>query len=156
MNIQMTKRFSEMAFIAVSSCDIRMCYPCTSYRAVRHSSLGIILSIFQYAKRYKNIIFFMARQPLAGLGLRIVQVPRLHPDTPHSVGLLQRETSPSQWPPPDSTQHSQEKDIHVPGGIRTHSPNKWGAANARHSSRGHWDRFIKRMVALKLKRSYKN
>jgi hypothetical protein len=29
---------------------------------------------------------------------------------------------PTQRPLPDNTQHSQETDIHDPGGIRTHNP----------------------------------
>jgi hypothetical protein len=33
-------------------------------------------------------------------------------------------TSPTQRPLPDNTQHSQETDIHAPGGIRTHNPSK--------------------------------
>jgi len=38
--------------------------------------------------------------------------------TPQSVGLL----GPSQRPLPHNTQHSQEKDIHASGGIRTRNP----------------------------------
>jgi hypothetical protein len=34
---------------------------------------------------------------------------------------------PSQRPLPDNTQHSQETDIHAPGGIRTHNPSKRAA-----------------------------
>jgi len=30
----------------------------------------------------------MAQQPLVGQGLPIVEVPRSHSDTPHSIGLL--------------------------------------------------------------------
>jgi hypothetical protein len=40
-----------------------------------------------------------------------------------------RVTSPSQRPLPVNTQHSQEKDIHAPGGIRTHNSSKCAAAN---------------------------
>jgi hypothetical protein len=35
-----------------------------------------------------EVFFFMARQPLVGQGLLIVEVYLLHPDTPHSVELL--------------------------------------------------------------------
>jgi len=51
-----------------------------------------------------------------------------------------RVISSSQRPPPDNTQHSQEKDIHAPGGIRTPSSSKLAAADPRLRSRGHWDR----------------
>ena len=42
---------------------------------------------------------------------------------------------------PDNTQHSQETDIHVPGGIRTRNPSKRAAAaDTRLKPRGHRDR----------------
>jgi hypothetical protein len=43
---------------------------------------------------------------------------------------------------PDNTQWSQETDIHVPGGIQTHSPNKGAAAGPRLRPHGHWVRTI--------------
>ena len=46
-----------------------------------------------------------------------------------------------QKPLPDNTQHSQETDIHIPGGIRTRNPSKRAAAaDTRLKTRGHWDR----------------
>jgi hypothetical protein len=47
-----------------------------------------------------------------------------------------------QRPLPDSTQHSQETDIHAPCGIRTHDPSKQAAEDLRLRSHGHWDRHI--------------
>ena len=35
-----------------------------------------------------------------------------------------------------------------PGGIRTHNPNKRGAADVRHRQRGHWHRHIMRLVGV--------
>ena len=35
---------------------------------------------------------------------------------------------------------SDQTDIHVPGGIRTHNPSKQAAAELRLRPRGHWDR----------------
>jgi len=40
----------------------------------------------------------------------------------------------------DNTQHSQQKDILIHGGIRTRSPNQRAATNPRLRPRGHWDR----------------
>jgi len=40
---------------------------------------------------------------------------------------------------PDNTQHSQERDIHAPGGIRTRNPSKRAAADPLRP-RGYWDR----------------
>jgi hypothetical protein len=41
----------------------------------------------------------------------------------------------------DNIQHSQQTDIHAPGGIRTHNPSKRAAADPRLRPRGHWDRL---------------
>ena len=39
-----------------------------------------------------------------------------------------------------TTQHSQQTDIHVPGGMRTHNPSNRAAADPRLRPHGHWDR----------------
>ena len=53
---------------------------------------------------------------------------------------VENSTSQTQRPLPDNTQHSQETDIHVAGGIRTHNPSKPAAAEPRLRPRGgHWD-----------------
>jgi putative N-acetylmannosamine-6-phosphate epimerase len=46
---------------------------------------------------------------------------------------------PSQRPQPGNTQHSQQTDVHYPGGIRTYNPNKQVAADLRITTRCHWD-----------------
>jgi len=51
------------------------------------------------------------------------------------------EISPTQRPLPGNTQHSQERDVHVPGGIRTRNPSKRAAADTRLRPRGQWDRL---------------
>jgi len=43
-------------------------------------------------------------------------------------------------PLPDNTQHSQETDIHAPGGIRNRHPSKQAAADPRLRPRGHRNR----------------
>jgi hypothetical protein len=69
------------------------------------------------------------QQPLLGQGLLIIEASRLYSDTLHSLGLV--------WASDQhvaetfllyNTQHSQETDIHVPGGIRTRNANKRAAA----------------------------
>ena len=70
---------------------------------------------------------------------------RLHDHTQtHHIQLDSptRGIGPSQIPLPDSTQHSQEKDIHAPGGIRIRNPSKRAAADPRLRPRGHSDRHI--------------
>ena len=51
--------------------------------------------------------------------------------------------SPSQRPLPDNTQHSQQTNIHAPGGIRTHNLSRRAARDLRLRPRGHWDRHIR-------------
>jgi hypothetical protein len=46
----------------------------------------------------------------------------------------------SQRPLPDSTRHSQQKNIHAPGGIRTNDLSRRAAVDLRLRPRGHWDR----------------
>ena len=48
--------------------------------------------------------------------------------------------SSSQRPLPDNTQHSQQTNIHAPGGFRTHDLSRRAAADLRLRPRGHWDR----------------
>ena len=43
-------------------------------------------------------------------------------------------------PLPDNTQHSQQTNIHAPGGIRTHNLSRRAAENLRLRPRGHWNR----------------
>jgi hypothetical protein len=70
----------------------------------------------------------MARQPLWGLGLLIFRgVAITHSDTPHSVGLIWTSDQLVAETTTDNTQHSQKKDIHAPGGIRTYNPSKRAA-----------------------------
>jgi hypothetical protein len=83
--------------------------------------------------------FFMAQQPLVGQGLLIIEGSRSHSATSHSVGLLWTSDQPDA-DISDNTQDSQERDIHVPGGIRPHNPSKRAAADQRFILRGDWDR----------------
>ena len=50
--------------------------------------------------------------------------------------------SPSQRPLPDNTQHSQQTNIHAPGGIRTHNLSRRAAVDLRLRPRGHWVGFL--------------
>jgi len=50
--------------------------------------------------------------------------------------------SPSQRPLPDNTQHSQQTNIHAPGGIWTHNLRRRAAADLRLRPRGYCDRLI--------------
>ena len=54
--------------------------------------------------------------------------------------------SPSQRPLPDNTQHSQQTNLHAPGGIRTHNRSRRAAVDLRLRPRGYWDRLHKELV----------
>jgi hypothetical protein len=83
----------------------------------------------------------MVEQPQQGQGLLIVEASRSHSDTPHSVGLLWTSDQPPQTHKPDNKRHSQYRDIHVPGGIRTFKPSKRTRAGPRLELRGNWNRL---------------
>jgi len=84
----------------------------------------------------------MVQQPLVGQGLLIIVASRSHSDAPHTRhDSSGRVISPTQRPLPDNTQHSQETDIHVSGGIRTRNPSKLAAADQRLRLRCHWERY---------------
>jgi hypothetical protein len=83
----------------------------------------------------------MAKHPLVGQGLLIIDALLSHSDTPHSVGLLWTSDQPDpETSLPDNTQHSQETHINAPGEIRTRNPSKRSAADLRLRPRGHWNR----------------
>ena len=61
------------------------------------------------------------------------------------------------------TQHSQQTNIHTPGGIRTHNLSRRAAADLRLRPRGHWDRLtvntipnIQTVITASLSNSDKN
>jgi len=65
----------------------------------------------------------MAQQPPVCQGLLIIEGSQSYSDTPHSVGLLWTSYQPDTVTSlPDNTQHSQQRDIHAPAGIRTRNP----------------------------------
>jgi hypothetical protein len=96
--------------------------------------------------------FFLpvARQPLVGQGLLIIEASRSHSDTPHSIGLLWTSDQPNAenftW---QHTQHSQETDRHATGGIRTPNPSKLATAHPHLRRRGYWDRPMPLIFLIK-------
>jgi len=56
--------------------------------------------------------------------------------------------SPTQRLLPDNTQHSQESDIHAPGGIRTHNPRRRAPADPRLRPSGRRDWPHRNLVLL--------
>ena len=58
--------------------------------------------------------------------------------------------NPWQRPLPDSTQHTQQKNIHAPGGIRNHNPSRRAAEDLRLRKRGYWDQCLYLLPKLKI------
>ena len=95
----------------------------------------------------------LALRPNAGHGLLILDVSRSHTTTHHSrQDSSGRVISSSQRPIPDNTQHSQQTNIHAPGGIRTHDLSRRAAADLRLRPRGYWDRPSNIVRAIKQSR----
>ena len=113
---------------------------------------GIEPATFRFVARHFNhctadvpniIQFFfpVALRPNAVHGLLNLEVSRSHTAMHHSrLDSSGRVIGPTQRPLPDNTQHSQQTDIHVPGGIRTRNPSKRAAADPRLRPCGPWDR----------------
>ena len=64
--------------------------------------------------------------------------------------------SPSQRPLPNNTQHSQQTDIHAPGGIRTHNLSRRAVADLRLRPRGHWDRQLVHLDGFITRKGFNN
>jgi len=90
--------------------------------------------------------FFLVQQPKVGKGLFIYEISRSHKTAQHSrQDSSGRVISSSQPRPlPDKTQHSQQTDIHVPGGIRTHNLRRRATADVRLSPNGQLGRLYVR------------
>jgi len=80
-------------------------------------------------------VFFIGLTALVSLGL----IVRGFEITPGHTTLCR---TPGSRPDAETfaSQHSQETDIHAPGGIRTYNPNRRAAADPRLRPHGHWDR----------------
>jgi hypothetical protein len=81
---------------------------------VRNSLFGL-----SFLLRFFHIfLLFLAQQPNAGQGHIMLEVSRSHAITYHSrQNVSGWGIGPSQKPLPDNTEHSQQTDIHAPGGI---------------------------------------
>ena len=88
------------------------------------------------------VLFSVALRPNAGHGPLIFEVSKSHTTTHHSrQDSSGRAISQSQRPLPDNTQHSQQRDIHALGGIRTHDLSRRAVAVLCLRPRGYWDRL---------------
>jgi hypothetical protein len=95
-------------------------------------------------KTYIPFFFSWRHNPLVGRGLLIHKVcfPRSHTTCHSRYESSGRVISSSQTPLPDNTQHPQQKNIHFPGGIRTHNLSRRTAADLRLRQLGRWYRHL--------------
>ena len=102
-----------------------------------------------------NPLWLYFHSPVAGFSLLVVEVSWSHTTTRHSrQDSSGRVISSSQRPLPDNTQHSQQTNIHAPGGIRTHDLSRRAAEDLRLRPRGHWDRHCVGVRAKNWNESY--
>ena len=88
-----------------------------------------------------STFFSVALRPDVCHGLLILEVSRSHTTTHHSrYDSSGRVISSSQRPLPENTQHSQQTNIHGPGGIRTNDLSRRAAVDLGLRPCGHWDR----------------
>jgi len=86
----------------------------------------------------------MARQPLVGQGLLMIEASRSHSDTPHSVGLLWTSDQPdTETSICTSTHNTHNRVISMPpAGIRTRIPASKRPQTPRLRPRDQWDRQV--------------
>jgi len=110
-----------------------------------------------YIYIYISFFFFVVLRPNAGHGLLILEVSRSHTTTHHSrYDSSGRVISSTQSPVPDKTQHSQQRDIHAPGEIRTNDLSKRVAADLHIRPRGYWYQHIHIYITYEYTHTYKN
>jgi len=80
----------------------------------------------------------MALRPIVGQGLLIIEASQSHSEHHTRQDFSGWVISLMQKPLSDNTQHPNETDVPGPGGIRTHNPNKWAAADPRLRPHGNW------------------
>jgi len=112
-------------------------------------SVGIVRSRTKATELWSTVGFvclFLVRQPPVDQCLIFHGVSRSHITTHHSrYDSSGRVISSSQRPLPDNTQHSQQKNIHAPGGIRNHDLRRRAAADLRLRSCGHWNCRVEKL-----------
>jgi len=87
----------------------------------------------------------------AGHGLPILEVSRSHTTTHHSRwDFSGRVINSSQRPLPDNTQHSQQTNVHAPGGFRTHDLSRRAAADLRLRPRDYWERLLNKYLRFNI------
>ena len=125
-------RFIHTVYLRSSQCKQRFCPKTALIYGFLQVTWTVLCGVYVYFFLPWHNSPYRAKAPLS----RIHDHTQTHHTRQDSSG---RVTSPTQRPVPNNTQHSQQTDIHVPGGIQTRNPGKRAAANPRLRPCGHWD-----------------
>ena len=112
----------------------------------RNGNLRMGILFIEEVNNYKYFFSLCAIAPQWALAssssfIRILVVYRSHITTHHSPqDFSGRVISSPQRPLPNNTQHSQQTNVHAPGGIRNQDLSRRAAADPGLRPRGHWDR----------------
>ena len=110
------------------------------------------LKIVRLSIRYTPVIIFYfswRNIPQWARNLLIHEVYRSYTTTHYSrQDSFGQVISSSQRLLPDNTQHSQQRDIHVPIDLRTHNLSRRAAAYLRFRPRGYWERHTSKYISL--------
>ena len=118
--------------------------------AEKYGCQNILFVCCLFFWRY-NPLWLYFHSPVAGFSLLVFEVSWSHTTTPHSrYDFSGRVISSSHRPLPDNTQHSQQTNIHAPGGIQTHNLNRRAAVDLRLGPGGHWSRLYTDITCWKL------
>jgi hypothetical protein len=144
--------FLSVAYLVCGCCRVRVFTVRSAFRfpiLTRHSWIcpvtqSLFLSLvticfpiplFHY--HLLTLFFPMALRPNTAMASSILRFLD-HNQRRTTVGRTPLDES--QRPVPENIQHSQQTDIHGPGGIQTQNASKRAAADPRLRPRGHWDR----------------
>jgi hypothetical protein len=128
------------------------------YRRCNHRDIGSVLTkwcllfvCFLGVTTQCGCIFHI---PVNGFSLLVFRGFLItHNGAPQSVGLLW--TSDQSVAVTTTWQHSQQINIHAPGGIRTHNHSRRAAEDLRLRQRVHWDRHKKCILEVNSKKQIK-
>jgi len=103
----------------------------------REKFLGLLrLSKTEFHRVNYIFSFPVTLRPNADYDFFILEVSRSYKTTHHTRhGSCIPVITSSQRPLPDNTQHSQQKNIHAPGGIQNNSPSRRAATDTRQTAR---------------------
>ena len=128
-------RLTKMWIVISRYRSSRDCWMTTNTRLARNDEMrNMSISTIVWISFYHGATTSSVPRPVYYRGVMIT-----HNDVPQSVGIVWTSDQPDAETFTWQTQQLQERDIHVPGGIRTHNPSKREAAIPPFRTRDQWD-----------------